>query len=85
MCKEDCLSGEIKTKKRGRRRMTVKQKLYSFFVRRGGFIHLSLIYKTMKAETSIAKAGIRGLLNKGLGKTGSFIRNKKVEGEYRAA
>ena len=79
------MSGEIKPKKRGRRRMTIKQKLHSFLVRRGGFIHLSVIYKSMKAETTIDKAGIRGLLNKGLGKTGLFVRNKKVEGEYKAA
>ncbi len=79
------MSVEVKAKKRGRRKMTVKQKLHSFLVRNGSFTHLSVIYKRMKAETTIDKAGIRGLLNKGLGKTGLFVRNKKVEGEYKAA
>ena len=74
-----------KMKTRGRPRMTVKQKLHAFLARKDEFTPLPTIYKSLKAKTTGDKACIRGLLNRGCGENGLFVRNQATEGEYRAA
>jgi hypothetical protein len=70
---------------RGRRKMTIQERLDAFLERQGNFVPLKAIYKFFRAKSVGERAGIRGLLNKDCGKGGRYRRNKKEIGQYTLA
>jgi len=71
-----------KMSNRGRRKMTIQERLDGFLGRQKGFVPLKAIYKFFRAQSIGEKAGLRGLLNKDCGKGGRYVRNKKLVGQY---
>ena len=68
---------------RGRRKMTVQERLDGFLSRQKGFVSLKAIYKFFRAQSVGERAGIRGLLNKGCDKDiHRYKRSKKEIGQY---
>lgn len=68
--------------RRGRRRMTIQERIFSLLGKHKGFVNLKTIYKSLRASTVGDKAGIRGVLNRGCSKGGVFKRSRKAHGEY---
>ena len=67
--------------KRGRRKMTIQERIDSLLGKNDGFVALRIIYKPLRASSISERAGIRGVLNRGCGRM--YQRNKKSQGEYK--
>lgn len=70
---------------RGRPRKTMKQRLVDLLNRKGDYVQLNELYNRLKADSIGDRAGIRGILNRNVGKDGIFIRGPKRSGMYKAA
>lgn len=71
--------------KKGRPKLTMKQRLTAILTKTGDFLSLPEIYNKMGAQTVGEKAGIRGILNRSIiDKDGEFVRKGRSTGLYKS-